>query len=92
MKTLFLLRHAKAQDAAPGSSDLDRTLNERGRQEAQAIGKYLKKQNVTFDLVLCSPAVRARETAELVIAAVEIAVTVQYDQRIYEASPGNFWK
>ena len=87
MKTLLLLRHAKAENAAPGSSDINRALNERGKKEAQAIGTFIRKQNLTFDLVLCSPAVRARETAELVLAAAEVTANVRYDQRIYEAGP-----
>lgn len=87
MKTLLLLRHAKAENAAPGSSDKDRVLNERGEKEAQAIGTFIRKQNLTMELLLCSPAVRARETAELVLAAAEVTANVRYDQRIYEASP-----
>ena len=87
MKTLFLLRHAKAENAAPGLTDLNRALNSRGRNEAQAIGTFLKKQNIKFDRVLCSPAVRARETTELVLQSAELAANVRYDQRIYEAGP-----
>jgi phosphohistidine phosphatase len=87
MKTLLLLRHAKAENPAPGSSDINRALNERGKKEAQAIGTFIRKQNLTFDLVLCSPAIRARQTAELVLAAAEVTANVRYDQRIYEASP-----
>ena len=87
MKTLLLLRHARAENAAPGSSDINRALNERGKEEAQAIGTFIRKQNLTFALVLCSPAVRARETAELVLAAAEVTPNVRYDQRIYEAGP-----
>ena len=87
MKTLLLLRHAKAENAAPGSSDISRSLNERGKIEAQAIGTFIRKQNLTVELVLCSPAVRARETAELVLSAAELTANVRYDQRIYEAGP-----
>jgi phosphohistidine phosphatase len=87
MKTLFLLRHAKAENAAPGSSDINRALNERGKKEAQALGAFIRKQNLTFGLVLCSPAVRARETAELVLSAARVTANVRYDQRIYDASP-----
>ena len=87
MKTLLLLRHAKAENPTAGSSDINRALNERGQKEAQAIGTFIRKQNLTFELVLCSPAVRARETAELVLAAAEVTANVRYDQRIYEASP-----
>lgn len=87
MKTLLLLRHAKAENGAPGIADLNRALNERGKQEAQAIGRFIKKQNVKFQLVLCSTAVRAVETAALVLAAADAAATVHHDQRIYEAGP-----
>lgn len=87
MKTLFLLRHARAENAATGLSDLDRALSERGKEEAQTIGTLLKQENVKLDFVLCSTAKRARETAELVLAAAELAASVRYDERIYEASP-----
>lgn len=87
MKTIFLLRHAKAENPEPGSTDLNRVLNERGKKEAQAIGAFIKKQNLEFDVVLCSPAARARETVELVLAAAEVAANVRYDERIYEAGP-----
>ena len=87
MKTLLLLRHAKAENPRAGSSDINRALNERGKKEAPAIGTFIRKQNVMFELVLCSPAVRARETAELVLSAAEVTANVRYDQRIYEASP-----
>ena len=87
MKTLLLLRHAKAENAAPGSSDINRSLNERGKKEAQTIGTFIRKQNLRVELVLCSPAVRARETAELVLSAAEVTADVRFDQRIYEAGP-----
>lgn len=87
MKTLFLLRHAKAENPTTGLADLDRALNGRGRNEAQAIGTLLKKQDQKFDLVLCSTAARARQTTELVLAAAELAANVRYDGRIYEAGP-----
>ena len=85
MKTLFLLRHAKAENPTTGLTDLNRALNERGKNEAKAIGTFLKKQKQKFDLVLCSTAARARETTELVLAAAELAANVRFDTRIYEA-------
>jgi len=87
MKTLLLLRHARSDNATPGSSDINRPLNERGKQQAHAIGNFIKKQNLTVELVVCSPAVRARETAALFLSAAEVNANVRYDQRIYEASP-----
>jgi phosphohistidine phosphatase len=87
MKTLLLLRHAKSEHLRPGMSDFDRALNERGRTQAQALGRYLKKQNRKIDLVLCSTAARARETTELVQEAAALSAEVRYEQTMYDANP-----
>jgi phosphohistidine phosphatase len=85
MKTLLLLRHAKPENAVGSMSDFDRALNDRGRGEAEAVGKYIQQQALTLDLVLSSPALRARETTELVLSAAELEVNVNFDQQVYEA-------
>ena len=87
MKTLFLLRHAKAENGSPGAPDSDRALNDGGRKEAYAVGVFIREQSLDLDLVLSSSAKRARETTELVLASTNLAVDVRYDQRIYEAGP-----
>lgn len=86
MKTLFLLRHAKSTWHDPNLADFDRPLNARGRRAAELIGTFLKKEKTTPDLVLSSPAVRARETIEIVIKTAKLPLELRYDQRIYEAS------
>ncbi len=86
MRTLYLLRHAKA---APGSDtvrDPDRPLSDQGRRQARRVGEYLKNQNIVHDLALSSTALRARETTEVVLTEAECAADVRYDQRIYEAT------
>ena len=85
MKTLFLLRHAKSSQK--GVSDFERPLNVRGIAAAKLIGEVIQKRKLTFDLVLSSPAVRARETTQLVLAAAKIQPVIRFDQRIYEAGP-----
>lgn len=87
MKTLFLLRHAKSSWNDPGLGDFDRPLNDRGRKAAELVGKYIAKQNVNIDLVICSPAVRARQTIELVLRAAKRSPELRFDQRVYEAGP-----
>jgi len=87
MKTLLLLRHAKAENGSAGLPDFDRTLNDRGTKEAQAVGRFIRKQTLGLDLVLSSPATRARETTELVLASAELPVEVRHDQLIYDAGP-----
>ena len=86
MKTLFLLRHARAVSGSDSLRDFDRSLSEQGRGQAESVGKYLKEQNIGLDLVLGSTAVRARETTEIVLRTAGCVTEVCYDQRIYEAS------
>ena len=86
MKTLFLLRHAKAVPAENGLRDSDRSLSNQGQEQAERVGKYLQKQNARFDLVLSSTALRARQTTEIVLTAAGCVTEVCYEQRIYEAS------
>jgi phosphohistidine phosphatase len=86
MKTLFLLRHAKSIPSEPGGSDFDRTLTEQGSRDAEMVGQYLGGRQRKIDLVISSPAKRARETTELVLHAAQLAVDVRYDRRIYDAT------
>ena len=86
MKTLFLLRHAKSSWKDQGLTDFERTLNDRGRKAAELVGNFIAKQNVTIDLVISSPALRARQTIELVLQAAKRSPELRFDQRVYEAS------
>ncbi|HEU4508152.1 MAG TPA: histidine phosphatase family protein [Pyrinomonadaceae bacterium] len=86
MKTLYLLRHAKSSWNDSSLRDFDRPLNERGKADAPVIGKHLASENLSHPLVICSPAVRTRETAELVLTNANLHVEPRFDDRIYEAS------
>ncbi len=85
MKTLFILRHAKSSWKDDSLQDFDRPLNGRGRKAAELIGTLMKNKKLTPDLVLCSPAVRARETIQIVMKTARLPAELRYDQRIYEA-------
>jgi phosphohistidine phosphatase len=87
MKTLLLLRHAKSSWKDQGLADFERPLNDRGRKASELIGNFIAKENVTIDLVISSPAVRARQTIDLVLRAAKRAPELRFDQRVYEASP-----
>ncbi len=64
---LCLLRHAHAGDAAGWTGDDDlRPLTEKGRRQAERLGRLLAAAGFAPDAVLTSPLVRARETAEIV--------------------------
>ena len=86
MKTLFLLRHAKSSWKDDSLPDFKRPLKRRGGRAATTVGKYLKTKIEAPELVLCSTAVRARDTVDLLIKATKWTTEVRYDQRIYDAS------
>ena len=86
MKTLLLLRHAKSSKEDPGLRDFDRPLNERGVMDARLVGDFIRQQKIQPDLIISSPAERARQTADLVLKAVGLKVELRFDERIYEAS------
>ena len=79
MKTLFLMRHAKAELALPEMSDLNRPLLEKGKKRTKHIIDYLLKKNVEVDLIITSHAVRSSETAHIMAHSLNVA-----DSRIWE--------
>lgn len=66
MKTLYILRHAKSSWDSPDLDDFQRPLNDRGEKDAPRMGKRLRKENISPDLICSSPATRALTTAQLV--------------------------
>jgi phosphohistidine phosphatase len=62
MKTLLLLRHAKSARNSPGQGDHDRPLNPRGERAAQMIASHIVRTPPWPDLILCSTALRTRQT------------------------------
>ena len=85
---LFLLRHAKSSWTDPGLDDLDRPLNARGLRAAAAIGRFMRSNRLLPELVLCSPARRARETWKLVADELRTAPRVVIDEGIYDFGNG----
>lgn len=85
-REIILVRHAHAEPAVPGQDDIARVLTLRGEAEADAAGAWLKRHAAQPARVLCSPAARAKETCERVLAAIGYA-DVRSESRIYEATP-----
>jgi len=85
MRTLYLLRHAKSSWKDDSLRDFDRPLKGRGREAAEQIGKVLASEGLNSPLVISSPAVRARETTQLVLQSAGVDVDPRFDERIYEA-------
>jgi phosphohistidine phosphatase len=64
---VYILRHGKAEDARPGTSDADRRLTKKGREEIVAAGRWIAHQDLRFDLIASSPLARAQETADIIV-------------------------
>jgi phosphohistidine phosphatase len=84
MRRLILLRHAKSDWTSAGMRDHARPLAVRGRDAAPRIGTYMTHHGLLPDLVLCSTAVRAQQTLDLIAAHFPEKVPISYDERIYE--------
>jgi len=89
MKTIILVRHAKSSWKDPGLDDFDRPLNKRGKKNAPLMGEKLKERQITPDLVLSSPAKRARKTATAIAKAIGYPKKkIIFDDNMYHASAG----
>lgn len=87
-RTLVVLRHAKSEwpDGVP---DDERPLADRGVADAPAAGRWLAANIARIDLVVCSPAARARQTWDLAAAELATVPAVEYDEQLYGASAGD---
>ena len=88
MLSLMLLRHAKSSLADAGQEDADRPLNDRGRRAATAMGRYMASNDLVPQLVLCSPARRARETWGLVAGELKTLPEILIAAEIYDFGDG----
>jgi phosphohistidine phosphatase len=82
-RALVILRHAKAEPPERYAKDIERPLSARGHRDAAAAGEWLVRHGLSPDLVLCSPAVRTRETWQEVLAALQNEPTVVFDPILY---------
>ena len=87
MHTLHLLRHAKSSWDDDSLADHERPLSPRGVRDAKRIGKHLGTVPAPPDVVLCSSAVRTRQTLDLVRSSLGDA-TVHIEEGLYGASAG----
>jgi phosphohistidine phosphatase len=85
MKTLHLLRHAKSSNK-DGIEDRERPLNRRGRAAARMLGEHLPALLGSVDLVLCSSAVRTRETLDLALARFAPKPRIAVEDELYLAN------
>ena len=86
MKTLLVLRHAKASQDSASGSDFDRPLTSRGRLQALAVGVELGGRGRAVDAIVASPAARVRETVDGLMAGAGWTQAPEWERRLYNAS------
>ena len=67
---LYVMRHAKSDWSSPQISDFERPINKRGTRNAMRIGGWMNENNHIPQKIISSPALRAKETIELVVAQI----------------------
>lgn len=92
MKTLMLLRHAKSDWEDVSLPDFDRPLAARGRRDAPRVGKALRKRGSLPELIISSPAARAKATIDAVIKTAKLEGELRFDEAIYGASSAELMK
>src|SRR5688500_5509065 len=91
MKSLLIVRHAKSSWDLSTPNDFDRPLNDRGKKDAPAAAKRLKKKGITIDAFVSSPAKRAKKTARHFASEYEIdEEQIILVSELYEAHAGIF--
>ncbi|MFW5926867.1 MAG: SixA phosphatase family protein [Wenzhouxiangella sp.] len=81
---LWLLRHARARAASGGEKDRERPLSDSGRHTAARLGEWIRENAGSLPgRILVSPALRTRQTADLVLAQTDAEPSVE--PRLWDA-------
>ena len=89
MRTLILMRHAKAVRPHEAESDKARGLTARGRRDSAAAGAAMAEAGLKPTLALASTSQRTRETAEYGLQ--NFALETEYDEALFHAAPESIW-
>src|ERR671931_2144361 len=87
MKTLLILRHAKAVPKGPNLLDHDRPLDRLGEDDALRMGKLMKDKDIIPSFIISSTALRAKTTAELVAKGCSYQGDIVHNSSPYVAPP-----
>ena len=85
VKTVLLLRHAKAERGPEYPDDVARPLAGRGKRDAVQVGEWMAGQAIVPDLVISSPAKRARQTARRCAEAAQYTGEIRLENALYSS-------
>ena len=91
MKSLSFLRHAESDYNYNDDSDFNRPIKKSGLEMTKICAEYLKKNNIRYDLLFCSPALRTKQTSSHFLSFMNLkTIKVIYDYNLYEGCSENF--
>ncbi|MEO7200129.1 MAG: histidine phosphatase family protein [Dokdonella sp.] len=89
LRQIILLRHAHAEPAIGDQPDPARPLTADGHNEASAAADWLLAQQLRPERIVCSPALRTRQTVTPLSRQLGESTVVTLDERVYEATPAS---
>ncbi|HUT21685.1 MAG TPA: histidine phosphatase family protein [Anaerolineae bacterium] len=83
MKTIYLMRHGKSKRGPEYETDYERPLGKRGKRDAARMGEYLAERGLLPDLIVSSPAERARDTALRFVETADCGAEIRFEETLY---------
>ena len=91
MKSLSFMRHAESESNYIDDSDFEKPTKKSGLKMTKIFAEHLKKKNIRYDLLYCSPALRTKQTSSYFLSVMNLkTVKVVYDYNLYEGCSENF--
>ena len=89
MKSLYILRHAKAVHPSYDTTDFARTLNAAGMEDATQLGAHMQAEGLIPEHVLCSPSTRTEQTLAAINTRLPTPLSAEFVDKLYLASSGD---
>ena len=91
MKSLSFMRHAESDHYYFDGNDFDRPTKKSGLKMTKICAEHFKKNNIRYDLLFCSPALRTKQTSNYFLSVMNLkTIKVIYDYNLYEGCSENF--
>ena len=88
MKTIYLLRHAKADKSL--INDIGRDLSSKGRRQAESIGQWMSENGILPDWIISSSAKRTKSTSNIFAKKVGYQKSIRFEDSLYHASDDTY--
>lgn len=85
MKTLYIVRHGEKNIVDESIDDYDIEVTQKGLEDIHKQAKKLKEKGIIPDLIVSSPAIRTRQTADILSNELNYTKNIMYNEVLYQA-------